>query len=112
MQGDFSQPIFRIMPDESIEIVGLPLWSKKQMEIVDGTTKRSDGIQTVSVYSRIHDALPWIADILSNRCERSTPTPFDCNQQLVFSKKSCERVISSSGNDDAFLSALQTLFFP
>lgn len=108
-QGGFSQPIFQIMPDESIEIIGLPLWSKKQVEILDSTTKPNE-IRTVSVYTRVHDSLPWIKEILSNRCVRDIPLPINCNQKLFFSK-SCENVIpSGSSKNDEFLNAIQRLF--
>ncbi|XP_055303939.1 ovochymase-2-like [Sitodiplosis mosellana] len=79
----FRDPIFSITENDSIEIIGLPLWRKKSISVYNAS-KMCFEDRNATVYIRIVDFLAWIDEILSKRCGCHLQQSLDCGEPMFF----------------------------
>lgn len=81
----FTEAIFNNIADGSIELLGLPLWKSKGIDVENSSTNLYEQ-KIATVYIRVFDFVPWINTILSKRCGNHTELNIDCNEPMFFSK--------------------------
>lgn len=81
----FTDAIFNNIADGSIELLGLPLWKTRDIDVFNYSTGLYEK-KIATVYIRIFDLVPWINTILSKRCGNHTELHIDCKEPMFFSK--------------------------
>lgn len=78
-QGFSDVTLYQVIGDDRIEILGLPKWCKKERMFLNQATNRMEK-KSAMVYTNIRYLLPWIKNILSDRCKSKPSSSVDCDE--------------------------------